>query len=69
MQIKLKAFRINAGLSLKEMAEKLNVCKSTISKWERDELKIPLESFDAYCRECHVDEPTKLELKNFVRIR
>lgn len=34
MQIRLKALRINEDLSLEEMARKLHVGKSTLSRWE-----------------------------------
>ncbi len=33
--ISLRAARIDAGLSLKEVAEAVGVCDTTVSKWER----------------------------------
>ena len=46
MQIRLKALRINEDLSLVEMARKLHVGKSTLSRWERGEMRIPVTAFE-----------------------
>lgn len=40
-QILLKAARVNAGYSQKQAAELLLTSKSTISRWETGETKIP----------------------------
>lgn len=42
VQITLEAARKNVGLTQKEVADKLNVHHQTISKYERDSSKIPL---------------------------
>lgn len=59
LNLKLKAFRVNEGLSVYDMAERLKVSKSTISRWEREENKIPHKMFERYCQICHIDEETK----------
>lgn len=35
MKITLKALRVNAGLSQKEVAKKLGISNNTLIKWER----------------------------------
>lgn len=71
LNLKLKAFRVNEGLSVYDMADKLKVSKSTISRWEREENRIPHEMFERYCEICHIDEETKKMLcqDNVKRIR
>ncbi len=46
---KLKEVRIRLGLSQKEMIQKLNVSKSTYSRWETGEKIIPLKHLINYC--------------------
>ncbi|MBF0714536.1 helix-turn-helix transcriptional regulator [Gemella sp. GH3] len=46
-QITLEAARVNAGLTMKEAGEKLNVHHQTISKYEKDSSKIPLNLLNA----------------------
>ena len=69
MELKLKALRVNAGLSLYDMAEILHVGKSTVSRWERDELMIPETAFYKYCEVCKVDEETKSQIQQKIRIK
>ena len=37
MKLSLKAYRINANLTTKEVAEIIGVTDKTIQKWERDQ--------------------------------
>ena len=55
MRITLKAARINAGLSQKEVAKKLGVCRQTIIKWERDTGRLNIEKLQSLCRVYGVD--------------
>lgn len=63
MEIKLKAYRVNRGLSIYEMAHLLNVSKSTVSRWEREEGKISREKFEQYCTICKIDDEAKEYLR------
>lgn len=69
MQIRLKALRVNEGLSLEEMAQKLHVGKSTLSRWERGEMRIPVAAFEEYCSICHADQDTIKKVRNNTKLR
>lgn len=49
MKITLKAARINAGLTQKELAKKLGRSESTIVNWETGKTKISLIDFKKLC--------------------
>lgn len=42
MKITLRACRVNAGLTLREASDFLNVHNQTLSKYERDSSNIPI---------------------------
>ena len=42
-QITLKAARITAGFTLREVGKKLNRSFQTIAKYEKDSIKIPID--------------------------
>ena len=48
-KITLAAARINAGLTQKEAAERLNVTPKTLGKWERAETFPDARHIDAIC--------------------
>lgn len=50
MQISLKAARINAEFTQKELAKKLNRNESTIVNWENGKTKISLIDFKNMCK-------------------
>lgn len=49
-KITLKAARVNAGLSQKEVAEKLEVAQSTLRNWENGSTCPKLPQFMMLCR-------------------
>lgn len=49
LKISLKAARVNAGLSQKEVADKLNVSNKTVCSWENGETYPSAEKIDALC--------------------
>ena len=49
LKISLKAARVNANLSQKEAAEKLNVSNKTLCSWENGETFPSAEKIDALC--------------------
>lgn len=51
-KITLKAARINAGLTQKELAEKVGKSETTIVKWENDQTgkKISIENLEKLCK-------------------
>lgn len=69
MQYKLKVLRINRDLTLEDMARLLHVGKSTVSRWERGEISIPMNAFKEYCLICDVDAETIKEMQNNICIR
>lgn len=69
MEIRLKALRANEGLSLEEMAKKLHVGKSTLSRWERGEMCIPVAAFNEYCSICNADQETIEKIKKNTKLR
>lgn len=48
-RITLKAARINAGLTQKEAAERLNVSNKTLGNWENNISKPKADKIDAIC--------------------
>jgi DNA-binding XRE family transcriptional regulator len=48
-KIKLKALRVNAGLTQEQVAEKLSICKSTVMKWEKGESYPPINKVYEMC--------------------
>ena len=55
MKITLKAARVNAGYSLSQAAEMMEVDPSTICRWERNGSKIPAVSCLKLCEAYGVD--------------
>lgn len=49
MKLSLKAVRVNAGYSQDDMAKKLNVSTSTISRWEKGVTPIPKKHLANLC--------------------
>lgn len=49
-KITLKAARVNAGLTQKEVAEKMGVSIQTINKWENNLKIVKLGSFNKLCK-------------------
>lgn len=50
LKISLKAARVNAGLSQKEVATILNVSNKTINSWENGKTFPDAEKIDALCK-------------------
>ena len=50
LRISLKAARVNAELSQKEVADKLNVSNKTVCSWENGETYPSAEKIDALCK-------------------
>ena len=51
-KITMKAARVNAGMTQKDMSAKMHVTVATISTWERG-IRIPKPAqFEMYCRIC-----------------
>lgn len=48
-QITLRAARVNAGLTLKEVAKKLGVTERTVGNWEKGSTNIPAKELIALC--------------------
>ena len=55
MKITLKAARVNAGYSLSQAAEMMDVDPSTVCRWERNGSKIPAVSCLKLCEAYGVD--------------
>ncbi len=51
-KITLKAARVNAGLTQKELAKKIGKSETTIVKWENDQTgkKISIENLEKLCK-------------------
>lgn len=49
-KITLAAARVNAGLSLQEVADKINKDRSTISNWERGKVEMRVKDFLTLCK-------------------
>lgn len=56
MQITLKAARVNAGLTQKELAVKMDRNEATILNWEQGKTKINLPDFKKLCGILGVNE-------------
>ena len=56
MRITLRAARINAGFTQKELADELDRNVSTIANWESNKTKISLPDFKKLCRVLKVNE-------------
>ena len=55
MKITLKAARVNAGYSISQAAEMIEVDPSTVCRWERNGSKIPAVSCLKLCEAYGVD--------------
>ncbi len=49
LQITLTAARVNAGLTLDEVAEKIHKSKNTIIAWEKGKTAIDVYNFNELC--------------------
>lgn len=49
LQITLKAARVNAGFSLKQVAERMQKNKSTIINWEKGRTSMKISEFEELC--------------------
>lgn len=58
MAMTLKAARVNAGFKQKETAQRLNVSRETIGKWERGETMPNVKQAEKMCDiyHCSIDE-------------
>ena len=52
----LRALRINYNLSAKEVADKLNIHRQTLLKYEHDSSKIPMALLDKLARLYNVEK-------------
>lgn len=50
MQISLKAARVNAKMTQKDVAETIRVSPASVSKWESYKASPPADAFAALCR-------------------
>ena len=50
LKISLKAARVNAGFSQKEVADRLSVSNRTVCSWENGETYPSAEKIDALCK-------------------
>ena len=55
-KLTLKAARVNAGLTQKELAELMNVNVSSIGNWETGKASIKVLDFKKICKILKVDE-------------
>lgn len=51
----MKAARVNANLSLDDMASIMKISKSTINRWERGKTPIPQLKFTEFCKICNIE--------------
>lgn len=56
MAISLKATRVNAGLTLAVLADKMNTTPKTISNWENGKTAIPMQKFTEFCEICNMPQ-------------
>ncbi len=58
MAMTLKAARVNAGLKQREVAEKMNVSRETICKWENGKTTPNVKQAAAICKlyRCTIDD-------------
>lgn len=60
--ITLRAARVNAGLSLREAAEKIGKSPKAVSYWERGIVPIKAIDFDKLCTEVYSIDPSVVEI-------
>lgn len=60
----LKSLRQNMHLTLRELAEKINIDKSTLSRYERDEQEIKSSDLTIFCSFFNVSSDYLLGLSN-----
>ena len=63
MKITLKAARINANLKQEQVAIKLGVTESTVSRWENGKTKVPKKYIDNLCKICNIDKDMMKEFE------
>lgn len=56
MKISIKAARVNAGLTQKQLAERMGRNPQTILNWERGNTNMTVEDFKQLCTTLGVDE-------------
>lgn len=56
MKITLKAARVNAGLTIREVAEVISKNKNTIVSWELGKTKISQQDFEQLCELYNIDQ-------------
>lgn len=56
MQITLKAARVNAGFTQRELAKLMNRDVTTIWNWENNKTKMPIKDFKQICEILKVPE-------------
>lgn len=60
--ITLRAARVNAGLSLKEVAEKMGKSAKAVSYWERGIVPIKAIDFNKLCADIYKINPSIVEV-------
>ena len=55
-KITLKAARVNAGLTQKEMAKKMGKSEYTIMNWENGKTKMKVSDFEKFCTILNLDK-------------
>ena len=51
-KISLRAYRVNAGLTIKEVADKIKVSEASIRRWEKDKDRLRGASIDDILKLC-----------------
>lgn len=49
LKVSLEAARVNAGMTITQVAEKMNVSRNTIINWEKGRTRIPFTSLASLC--------------------
>ena len=62
IKITLRAARVNAGLSLREAAEKIGKSPKAVSYWERGIVPIKAIDFNKLCTEIYNINPAIVEI-------
>lgn len=57
----LKVMRSDIGMTQREMAKKLRATPQTVSKWEANQVPIPLTKFLTFCEVAGVDPVKTIE--------
>lgn len=65
MKLSLRAARVNARFSQSDLAEKIGVSKSTISRWETGVLPVPEDFLTQICDLCGVKKDDLILLIKF----